>query len=94
MYKSNNCQKIGRVIRDRDGNPTEVTSTENDIVRGLFEVAGTFGLPFANQIFGILDSIFCGPKCRARRKAAASQIKGIGNVTNPTRFNPTTPKIF
>jgi len=83
-YDNNNC--VGKVIRDNSGNPIYETSTGHDIAQGLFSAAGTFGLPFANEIFSILDNIFCGSKCRLRR---ANRAKGIGMISNykrPTVF--------
>jgi len=79
-YYNNNC--VGKVIRDNSGKPIYETSTGHDVAEALFSAAGTFGLPFANQIFSLLDNIFCGPKCRLRR---ANRARGIGSISNNRR---------
>jgi len=43
-------------------------------------------VPFAKEIFGILDNIFCGPKCRARRGTRAQGIRGVAQINRPTVF--------
>lgn len=84
-YNGNNC--VGRIIRDSSGNPVSETSTGHDVIQSVFEVGGSLlQIPFAKEIFGVLDNIFCGPKCKARRGSRAQGIKGITQVNRPTVY--------
>jgi hypothetical protein len=82
---NDNC--VGRIIRDSSGNPVSETSTGHDIIQTIFETGGALlQVPFAKEIFGILDNIFCGPKCRARRGTRAQGIRGVTQINRPTVF--------
>jgi len=90
---NNYNNSFGRIIRDSSGNPVSETSTGHDIFQALFEGGGALlQIPFAKEIFGILDNIFCGPKCRARRGTRAQGIKGIPQFNRPKVGN--APKVY